>query len=204
MNALEHFCCSTSLWRHITHNRLLPWVISGAGLGDHVLELGAGYGAATGQLLKLASQVTSLEYDQRALARLKARNPDQRITAIRGDASALPFADQSFSSAIAILMLHHLKSSELQDRALAEAYRVLRPGGSFFVFEINDSWMNRLTHVRSVFTPLIPSTSFARLTAAGFARVTVDFRTSGFRIRARKAASEPAKPDLPAARSATA
>ena len=71
MNHLEHFFCSTSLWQRMTHRFLLPWVLSGARLGDHVLEIGAGYGAATGHLLKLAPRVTSLEYDARLLQNLK-------------------------------------------------------------------------------------------------------------------------------------
>ena len=66
MNRMEHFFCSTSLWQRMTHRHLLPWVLSGARLGEHVLEIGAGYGAATGQLLKVAPRVTSLEVVNRS------------------------------------------------------------------------------------------------------------------------------------------
>jgi SAM-dependent methyltransferase len=201
---MEHFFCSTSLWQRMTHRFLLPWVLSGARLGDHVLEIGAGYGAATGHLLKLAPRVTSLEYDQRSLRKLKANHPCAQVTPLCGDAATLPFADESFSSAIAILVLHHLKSRELQDRALAEVHRVLRPGGSFFAFEINDGWIHRAAHYRSTFTPVTPGSAFARLTKVGFSKISVDFRSGGYRVSARRAAEEPAKEPPAAATSATA
>ena len=203
MNHLEHFFCSTSLWESMTHRFLLPWVLSGAHLGDHVLEIGAGYGAATGHLLKLAPYVTSLEYDSRSLEKLKTKHQCAGLTALCGDAAELPFADQSFSSAVAILVLHHLKNSELQDRAFAEVHRVLRPGGSFFAFEINDGWIHRVAHYRSTFTPVTPGSAFARLTKAGFSKISVDFRNSGYRVSARRAAAEATSEKLTAA-SATA
>jgi ubiquinone/menaquinone biosynthesis C-methylase UbiE len=187
MNRMEHYFCSTSLWQRMTQRYLLPWVLADARLGDHVLEIGAGYGAATGQLRKAAPRVTSLEYDARAIGKLKAKHAGDGVTALCGDAAALPFADETFSSAIAILVLHHLKSRELQDRAIAEAHRVLRPGGSFFVFEIEDGWMERIAHYRSTFTPVAAGSAFARLNKAGFAKISVDFRRGGYRFRARKA-----------------
>jgi SAM-dependent methyltransferase len=203
MNRMEHFFCSTSLWQSMTHRFLLPWVLSGARLGNHVLEVGAGYGAATGHLLKLAPRVTSLEYDPRLLEKLKAKHQCTALTTLCGDAARLPFADQSFSSAVAILVLHHLKSRELQDRALAEVHRVLRPGGSFFAFEINDGWIHRLAHYRSTFMPVTPVSAFARLTQAGFSKISVDFRSGGYRVSARRAAEETSK-EHPVAASATA
>ena len=205
MNRMEHFFCSTSLWQRMTHRFLLPWVLTGARMGDHVLEIGAGYGAATGHLLKLAPRVTSLEFDPRLLRKLKANHHCAELTTLCGDAAALPFADQSFSSAIAILMLHHLKSRELQDRAFAEVHRVLRPGGSFFAFEINDGWVHRVAHYKSTFTPVTPGSAFARLTKVGFSKIAVDFRTGGYRVSARRTAEEMAKePPAVAAASATA
>jgi SAM-dependent methyltransferase len=204
MNRLEHFFCSTSLWQRMTHQFLLPWMFSGARLGDHVLEIGAGYGPATGKLLQLAPQVTSLEYDPESLRRLKENYREENLTALCGDATRLPFADQSFSSAVAILVLHHLNNRELQDCMFAEVHRVLRPGGSFFAAEITDGWLNRAVHYKSTFTPVAPASAFARLTAAGFSRVSVDFRKGGFRIRARKAAETPAPAPAQMAHSAIA
>ncbi len=159
-------------------------MLSGARLGDHLLEIGAGYGAATSYLQGRVARVTSLEYDANSLAKLKKHGNGQTCSPVQGDAARLPFADQSFSSAIAILVLHHLKSPELQDRAFAEAFRVLRPGGVFLAGEINDSWIHHVGHIGSTFTPVAPGSVFARLGNAGFSRISVDFRTGGFRISA--------------------
>ena len=187
MNALENWFCSTSFWRNVTQRRLLPWILPGSQLGDHVLELGAGHGAATDELRRRAGRVTSLEYSHAFAAALAARQYDTRSAVLQGDAAALPFADKSFSSAIAVLVLHHLRSGELQDRAFREIRRVLRPGGVFLAFEIQDGWLNRAIHRNSTFVPVRPAAVPARLTDAGFSHVTVDTRWGGFRVRAMRA-----------------
>lgn len=184
MNYFETWFCGSSFWRYVTGRQLLPWILEGSELGDHVLELGAGPGAATAELSRRAARVTSLEYDHGFAARLGARVRGTNAIAVQGDAAELPFADRTFSSAIAILVLHHLRSCDLQDRAFAEICRVLRPGGVFLAFEIQDAWMHRIGHIRSTFVPLAAGSVMARLAAAGFARVAVDSRRGGFRIRA--------------------
>jgi len=183
MNALENWYCSTSFWRWMTRARLLPWLLERSNLGEHLLEIGAGPGAATAELRKRVQHVTSLEYDPVAVVRLAQRN-GTGAGVVQGDAAALPFADRTFSSAVAVLVLHHLRSSELQDRTFAEVHRVLQPGGRFFAFEISDGWFNRLIHTNSVFVPVPPDALVARLTAAGFAAATLDLRRGGFRFTA--------------------
>jgi ubiquinone/menaquinone biosynthesis C-methylase UbiE len=184
MNAYETSFCGSRLWHWITRRQLLPWILRGSELGEHVLELGAGPGAATKELALRAARVTSLEYDHAFAAKLGARVNGVSVTVIQGDAAALPFSDATFSSAIAILMLHHLRSSELQDRAFAETARVLRPGGVFLAFEIKDSWLHRVAHIRSTFVPVDPSSAVPKLKTAGFTQGTVDLQRGGFRIRA--------------------
>ena len=195
MNAAEHFICSSSLWRYFTRSQLLPRVLSGTRLGDHLLEIGAGYGPATALLKTRVSRVTSLEYDHRSTLKLKLHHDAHLGGAVRGDASQLPFASQTFSSILAILVLHHLKSSKLQDQMFAEVFRVLRPGGVFVTFEITDSWIHRVSHFRSTFTPVHPASAFSRLTAAGFSRISLDLRKGAFRVTAIR----PKDQDLPPA-----
>ena len=187
MNRFETWFCGSPFWRYVTRRQLLPWILEGSELGEHVLELGAGLGAATEELRSRAARVTSLEYDYALAAKLGARLGGGSVTVIQGDAATLPFSDGTFSSAIAILMLHHLRSEQLQDRAFAEIWRVLRPAGVFLALEIPDGWLNRVGHIRSTFVPVTPASAFARLTTAGFSKVTVDFRRGGFRVRALRA-----------------
>jgi SAM-dependent methyltransferase len=191
MNRLENWFCSTNFWRGVTRDHLLPMMLDGVARDDaesptHVLELGAGLGAATPELLRRFSHVTSLEYSAAFAAQLACASRNAYV--VQGDAAQLPFADESFSCAIAILILHHLRSRELQDRAFAEARRVLRPGGIFLAFEIHDGWLQRLIHTRSTFVPVPASGAHARLNAAGFVRVSVDFLRGGFVLRAQRGA----------------
>lgn len=189
MNRLENWFCGSSLWRFVTERKLLPWIVSGYRLGDHVLEVGAGPGATTEELLRRAGRVTSLEYDPALVARLAEKHKDKgsKVTVVRGDAAALPFPDNSFSSVVAVLVLHHLRSREQQDRAFQEFHRVLRPGGMFFAFEIRDGWLHRVGHYKSTFVPVAPASAFGRLTTAGFSRIAVDIEGSAFRVCALRA-----------------
>ena len=187
MNKFENWFCGSSLWRFVTERRVLPWILSGYALGDHVLEVGAGPGATTKELLRRADRVTSLEYDAAFVAKLAEQHKDSRVTVVRGDAATLPFPDHTFSSVVAVLVLHHLRSPEQQNAALQEIHRVLRPGGMFFALEIRDGWLHRVGHIRSTFVPVSPASAFGKLTLAGFSRIAVDIERSAFRVCALRA-----------------
>jgi len=187
MNRFENWFCASSLWRFFTERKLLPWILSGYPLGDHVLEVGAGPGATTSELLRRAGRVTSLEYDPSFVLKLAERHKSSQVTVVQGDAATLPFPDNTFSSVIAVLVLHHLRSPEQQNAAFQEFHRVLRPGGMFFAFEIRDGWLQRAGHIRSTFVPVSPASAFARLTVAGFSRIAVDIERSAFRVCALRA-----------------
>ena len=184
MNAFEKWYCGSALWRYLTRRELLPWMLQDSVLGEHVLEMGAGAGPATQELARRAPRVTSLEYDHSSAVKLRTRANHSNVSVIQGDAAALPFTDGTFSSVVAILMLHHLKSPGLQDRAFSEVHRVLRPGGVFLAFDIPNGWIHRVAHIKSTFVPLDPDTACQRLVAAGLAQVTLDSRSGGFLIRA--------------------
>jgi SAM-dependent methyltransferase len=209
VNAFENWFCSTRFWQRITQQQLLPWLIAENPLGDHVLELGAGPGAGTDELRRRTPRVTSLEWSHPFAAALAARYPRSMKlngaanatgaanasangatiadgSVLQGDAAALPFADQSFSSVFAVLMLHHLRSREQQDRAFLEIFRVLRTGGYFFAFEIDDGWFNRMIHIGSVFVPVDLATIQQQLVAVGFTQTTVNSRRAGFRVCSRR------------------
>jgi ubiquinone/menaquinone biosynthesis C-methylase UbiE len=187
VNRFENWFCGSSYWRRMTRKQVIPWLLSGAELGEHALELGAGPGAATEELRRNAGRVTSLEYSHAFAVGLARRLQSPNGDVLQGDASALPFPEKTFSAAIAVLMLHHLKSPELQERAFAEIFRVLRPGGVFLAIEIPDAWFHRIGHIRSTFVPVAPSSAPARLAAIGFSSVSIDFLRGAYRIRALRA-----------------
>src|ERR1700722_17473519 len=172
MNSFENWFCASGFWRYITERRWLPWLLEGTELGEHVLEVGAGPGAATVELARRARSVTSLEYSHDFCVRLQAKVDAASV--VQGDAAVLPFASQTFTSAIAVLVLHHLRSSDAQDRAFAEIFRVLKPGGVFVALEIQDGWLTRVAHFRSTFVPVSTDGLNGRVHAAGFYEVVVN------------------------------
>jgi ubiquinone/menaquinone biosynthesis C-methylase UbiE len=192
MNRFEKWFCASSFWRGVTRRQLLPWILHGTELGEHVLEIGAGAGPATEELRKHAERVTSLDYSHQFAVEIARRSlgadgsAGANASVVQGDAAALPFPAKTFSAATAVLVLHHLKSREAQAAAIAEAFRVLRPGGIFLAIEIEDGWLQRLTHFRSSFLPVAPQSLSARLAAVGFVRVTADSRRGAFRVRAER------------------
>jgi ubiquinone/menaquinone biosynthesis C-methylase UbiE len=187
MNRIENWFCGSSFWRYVTKRKILPWILAETDLGNHLLEIGAGPGAATEELRLRVTRVTSLEYDHGLAMSLAKHSHGGPGAVLQGDAAALPFPEKTFSAAIAVLVLHHLRSIEQQDRTLAEIYRVLRPGSVFLALEIQDGWLQRVSHFRSTFVPVVASLLPGRLASAGFSEVAVDFRGGAFRVRARRA-----------------
>jgi ubiquinone/menaquinone biosynthesis C-methylase UbiE len=187
MNSFENWFCATGLWRCITERRWLPWALEGVDLGERVLEVGAGPGAATAELARRARSVISLECSYDFCLRLH-RRVGAAARVVQGDASFLPFESRTFTSAIAVLVLHHLRSSDAQDRAFAEIFRVLEAGGVFVALEIQDGWLTRLVHFRSTFVPVSGDGLNSRLMAAGFSNVSVIHRSEGILMRATRRA----------------
>lgn len=109
---------------------------SGARRPGRCLELGCGEGANLVHLLR------ALPEDQRptffaidfshAKARFAAEATGARC--LRADAARLPFADDSFDAVLIRDLLHHVPSRRA---VLAEALRVLRPGGALTIVEPN-------------------------------------------------------------------
>jgi SAM-dependent methyltransferase len=90
-----------------------------------VLDVGGGPGAYAAWLSGLGYEVALL--DPVALHVEQARTLG--VTASVGEARALPFADASADAVLLLGPLYHLPDSDDRARALAEAHRVLRPGG---------------------------------------------------------------------------
>src|ERR1700726_2218728 len=68
-----------------------------------------------------------------ARARRKLAPFGKRASTQRVDAAALPFADGRFDVVLSFAMLHHVADWE---RAVAEAVRVLRPGGRLVGYDL--------------------------------------------------------------------
>jgi len=186
MNLYHRRFCNSAKWGEQLHQTVIPWVIRDYQLGDDILEIGPGPGLATDVLKQKYGAVTCIEIDEKLAASLAGRMQGTNVTVRHADATDMPFADDSFSGAVSMTMLHHVPSAELQDRLLAEAFRVLRPGAAFVG---SDSMMNlkfRLSHVMDTMVVVDPSTFAQRLERVGFTDVAIREGTGAFRFRAKK------------------
>jgi SAM-dependent methyltransferase len=186
MNRFHRWFCRTSFWKKALAYEIIPWALKGVDLGDDVLEVGPGPGMTTDILRERLPRLTSIEIDPRLADALKQRLQDTNVKVVEGDATAMPFADGSFSGAVSFTMLHHVPSPALQDRLLAEVYRVLKPGGVFAGSDSSWSIGFHLIHLGDTMVVVEPKTLAARLEAAGFTDVSVDAAKRAFRFRARR------------------
>ena len=131
MNLLHRLVCRSGLWRWTVERWMIPWALDGLDPGEDVLELGPGPGLTTDVLRGWVARLTAVEIDPRLASSLQARMKNTNVEVVEADATAMPFPDGSFSAVLSFTMLHHVPSVTLQDQLLAEAWRVLRPGGVF-------------------------------------------------------------------------
>jgi SAM-dependent methyltransferase len=166
--------CSSPEWARLVEDELLPWVLDGCELGDDLLEVGPGPGLTTDVLRRQAARLTALELDHDLAAQLAARLAGSNVTVVAGDVTRMPFPAGRFSAAACLTMLHHIPSPALQDAALAELARVLRPGGLLAGSDGLDTPARRELHEDDVFVPVDPDALAPRLEAAGFGQVRVE------------------------------
>ncbi len=185
VNADHLRLCASTEWAALVRDDLLPWVLGDDDLGDAVLEIGPGPGLVTDLLVERVPHVTAVEIDERLAAALRERMAGRPVEVVTADATALPLPDGSRSAAVCFTMLHHIPTTQLQDRALAEIARVLRPGGLLVGTDGEDTPARRALHVDDVFVPVDPGGFADRLRSAGFDDPVVDSTGDRFRFRGR-------------------
>ena len=115
---------------------------------ERILDMGCGRGAV---LLMAAQRLTtgraegvdlwrsvdqsgnSLEATRRNVI---AEGVADRAELHTGDMTALPFEDNSFDVVVSSLAIHNISGSAGREKAIAEAVRVLRPGGRLMIADI--------------------------------------------------------------------
>jgi arsenite methyltransferase len=126
------------------------FLASGTG---HVIDIGAGSGrAAVGVLLaKPGVKVTGVDIytgyygiddntPQRFMLNARTAGVADRADVRVGDARKLPFEAATYDAAISLAAIDHVPRADIP-KALAEAARVLKPGGQFLLMIVNvDAW----------------------------------------------------------------
>ena len=108
-------------------------------LGESPLEIlddGAGAGFFSILLARLGHQVTSIDYSQGMVEKIKENLADRGLpsNALQMDAQALDFADASFDAVVQRNVMWNLDDPA---RAYREIARVLKPGGVFIIDDGN-------------------------------------------------------------------
>jgi arsenite methyltransferase len=158
--------------------------------GEHVLDIGAGPGFLACEMAAVVGESGSVHgvdpsESMLAIAAHRERPAGAAPTEFRaGDALALPYPDASFDVAVSTQVYEYVED---MPRALAEARRVLRPGGRLLILDTDwdsvvwrSSDRDRMRRVLAAWDehladPHLPARLTGLLTDAGF---TVRLRTT--------------------------
>jgi ubiquinone/menaquinone biosynthesis C-methylase UbiE/DNA-binding transcriptional ArsR family regulator len=101
-----------------------------------IADLGAGEGTFSQLLARRARRVIAVDNSEKMVeygAGLAAKHGVENLEYRQGDLEALPIDDQSINVAFFSQALHHSRHPE---RAVGEAWRILRPGGRIVVLDL--------------------------------------------------------------------
>ena len=127
-----------------------PWVsaeIQKAFPTASVLDIGCGAGFLANELARQGMVVTGFDASDESLEIARRYDVTGRVRYQSGDANHLPFADESFEVACALDFLEHVEDPS---HIVAEAARVLKPGGLFFFHTFNRNWIAWLFGIKGV------------------------------------------------------
>jgi len=116
-------------------NKALPWA-DGQPRG---LDIGCGHGWYACEMARLGYRMDAVDRSsaQITMARRYAEQHEAACQFTCADAAKLPFDDDTFDFVYAINVLHHVVDADAQLQVFAEIVRVLKPGGVFFLQEVN-------------------------------------------------------------------
>jgi ubiquinone/menaquinone biosynthesis C-methylase UbiE len=112
--------------------RLGAQVLAGLAPGAAVVDVGCGTGTLAMALAAGGAEVIGVDGDPEVLALAHAKPGAEAVQWRKGLATALPLPGASADRVVMSLLLHHLAAGAKRT-ALAEAVRVLRPGGRLHV-----------------------------------------------------------------------
>lgn len=124
----ERYGADQERLRYELEPEISPFADFESARGKRVLEIGVGMGADFLRWVRAGAEATGVDLTDRAVELTRSRLKEQGLRGqVRvADAEELPFTDGHFDMVYSWGVLHHAPHPE---RALAEAQRVLAPGG---------------------------------------------------------------------------
>jgi SAM-dependent methyltransferase len=175
MNENHANLCSSPGWAHYLQEEILVPLVRDVELGNELLEIGPGYGAATEWLRQRVKRLTAVEVDRESATRLAERYSGGNVEVLVADGTSLSHADGTFDSVGCFTVLHHVPTVEGQGGILSEALRVLRPGGVLIGSDSAASDGLRRFHEGDTYNPIDPRCLLDLLKSLGFDRITLAF-----------------------------
>ena len=173
MNENHAHVCTSPEWAEHIQTEILPVLTRDIDLGTDMLEIGPGPGAATDWLRHKVDRLIAVEVDATAAALLAERFADPHVEIVTGSGADLSYPDESFDSVGCFTMLHHVPTLALQNKILAEAFRVLRPGGVLIGSDGLPSTDLHDFHADDTYNPIDPASLLSRLQTLGFSEITL-------------------------------
>lgn len=102
--------------------------------GKRILDVGCGDGGLTRALARAGAHATGIDTNAAVLAAARHAPRVADETYIESAGESLPFADRSADAVVYLNALHHVPETGMKP-AIAEAARVLVPGGALLVIE---------------------------------------------------------------------
>ncbi len=102
--------------------------------GKRIADIGCGDGSLGREMAARGGHVQGIDVKQDIIAKARAADPVADETFQIGSADAMPFDDESKDLVVFMHSLHHMPPDQ-QRKAIAEARRVLAPGGELFFSE---------------------------------------------------------------------
>jgi demethylmenaquinone methyltransferase/2-methoxy-6-polyprenyl-1,4-benzoquinol methylase len=115
------------LWRIATTRAVNPQP------GERILDMAAGTGTSSASLAKSGAHIVAADFSAGMIEVGKKRQAgNDRIEFVQADATEMPFEDDSFDAATISFGLRNVVEPK---KALAEFYRVVKPGGRLVICE---------------------------------------------------------------------
>jgi cyclopropane fatty-acyl-phospholipid synthase-like methyltransferase len=139
-----------SAGRYLSQRLSEALAVAGIASGMHVLDVGCGRGEILSKTARMGVRAMGIDYAETAVRFSrdlveKDEAINHQVGIYQASALCLPFETGVFDRVLMLDIVEHLYPKELS-MALAEAYRVLRPGGRIVIHTAPNKWYDQYAY----------------------------------------------------------